>query len=65
MSAFEKTKGFLGEVKIETKKITWPKFEELRESTKVVIVTVFVITVFISIMDLLVGKMLNLILSIG
>ncbi len=65
MSAIEKTKTFLGEVKTETKKITWPKFDELKESTTVVIVTVFIITVFISIVDLIVNKALGFVMHLG
>lgn len=65
MSAIEKTRTFLGEVKAETKKITWPKFDELKESTKVVIVTVFILTVFISIVDLIVNKALGFIMHLG
>ena len=65
MSAIEKTKNFFGEVKSETKKITWPKFDELKESTKVVIVTVLILTIFISVVDLLVNKAVNFIMMLG
>ncbi len=65
MSAIDRTRTFLGEVKTETKKISWPKFEELKESTTVVIVTVFILTVFISLVDLVVGKAVAFILTLG
>jgi len=42
---------FLKEVRVELSKISWPTREELRESTIVVIVSVFVITVFIGAVD--------------
>ena len=65
MSSFDKIKTFLNEVKSETKKITWPKPEELKESTTVVIVAVFVITVFISIVDLILTKVIDFVMAVG
>ena len=65
MSAFEKVSTFLGEVKAETKKINWPSLESLKGSTRVVIVTVFIITVFVSILDLAIGRFVNLIMHAG
>jgi preprotein translocase subunit SecE len=47
----EKFRQFLIETKGELGKITWPTREELRESTIVVIATVFVITMFIGVVD--------------
>lgn len=48
---FEKVKKFLGETRIEMRKVTWPTREELKNSTKIVIVATFVVTVFIGIID--------------
>ena len=42
---------YLKDVRVEVSKVTWPSREELRESTLVVIVMVFVIAVFIGIVD--------------
>ncbi|MBD3237679.1 MAG: preprotein translocase subunit SecE [Candidatus Eisenbacteria bacterium] len=64
MSAFEKIRTFLNEVKVETKKINWPKPQELKESTTVVIVAVFVITVFITLVDLALNNLLNLFITV-
>ncbi len=64
MEAVDKIKSFLGEVKIETRKISWPTMEELRGSTWVVIVAVFLITVVIAIMDLILNKLLGLLINI-
>jgi len=47
----EKFRQFLIETRGELGKITWPTREELRESTIVVIATVFVITIFIGVVD--------------
>ncbi len=65
MNAIDKTRTFLSEVKTETRKVTWPKFDELKESTTVVIVAVFVITVFISVIDLILGRALDFVMHIG
>ena len=64
MAGFEKIRTFLNEVKIETKKINWPKPQELKESTTVVIIAVSVITVFITIIDLALSNLLNLFMSV-
>ena len=65
MAAVEKIRGFLGEVRSETKKVSWPKRSELRESTMVVVVSVFIITVFISIVDLILNKGLDFLLRLN
>jgi preprotein translocase subunit SecE len=65
MSGFDKMRTFLGEVKTESRKVSWPRYEELRESTLVVIVAVFVITVFISIVDLILNKGITFLMRVG
>ena len=65
MSSFERIKTFLSEVKVETKKVTWPKPDELKESTTVVIVSVFLITVFIAIVDVLLNNAITFLIRIG
>jgi preprotein translocase subunit SecE len=47
-----KVKGFLGEVKVEIKKVVFPSKDELIGSTWVVIITVLVISIFLGIVDL-------------
>jgi preprotein translocase subunit SecE len=56
MSFFERFKKFLGEVKVEATKVSWPSRDELKESTMVVIVAVFIISIFIYIVDIVIGK---------
>lgn len=63
MSAVEKLQVFVGEVKTEMKKVSWPAFDSSKESTKVVIVTVFIITVFIAIVDLILNKTIGLVMG--
>ena len=47
----EKIRKFFSEARIEMGKVTWPTREELKESTKVVIVATFIVTVFIGVVD--------------
>jgi preprotein translocase subunit SecE len=42
---------YVKEVRVEMSKVTWPSRAELRQSTLVVIVMVFIIAVFIGIVD--------------
>jgi preprotein translocase subunit SecE len=48
----ERLKQFLLEVKLELKKVTWPRRSEVRGTTVVVIVTVFVVGVFLAVVDI-------------
>jgi preprotein translocase subunit SecE len=48
---FEKIRHFFSETRVEMRKVTWPTRDELKESTKIVIVATFVVTVFIGIID--------------
>lgn len=58
---FNKIKIFLTETKNELKKVTWPTKEELKESTRVVIVASFVLTAFIGIIDQILNRIIKLI----
>ncbi len=48
---WQKIKHFFGETRVEMRKVTWPTRDELKESTKIVIVSTFVVTIFIGIID--------------
>ncbi len=58
----ERAQTFFQEVKVEARKVSWPSREELRESTLVVIVTVTIISIFISVIDRVVGFVITSIL---
>ena len=47
----EKIKTFFSETRVEMRKVTWPTRDELKESTKIVIVATGVVTLFIGIID--------------
>jgi len=52
---FDKIKRFFGETRVEMRKVTWPTREELKESTKIVIIATFVVTLFIGIIDTIIN----------
>lgn len=58
----EKIIAFFTDVARELSKVTWPKREELRDSTVIVLVVCLIIAVFIYIVDTVVGKALSSIL---
>ncbi len=57
---FNKTRNFLKEVKIELKKVAFPTREEVIGSTKVVIITVLIISLFLGLVDLGLSKLVGL-----
>ena len=56
-------KRFLDEAKAELKKVTWPTRKQAIASTAVVIVVVIILSVFLSLVDLGLTKMIKLILG--
>ncbi len=55
-----KVKEFFRDVKIEIKKVVFPSRDELIGSTWVVIITVFIISIFLGIVDLGLTKLVGL-----
>ena len=47
---------FVGEVRTELRKTTWPSWKEVRGTTMVVIVTSFIFSVFLWMVDLVVRQ---------
>jgi preprotein translocase subunit SecE len=58
----EKIIGFFTDVVKEMSKVTWPKKEELRESTMVVLVVCLLIAFFVAGVDMAVSRLLEAIL---
>jgi preprotein translocase subunit SecE len=50
---------FLNEVKTEMKKVSWSTKKELIDSTWIVIVTVFLLAVFIGVIDFIISRAVN------
>lgn len=59
----EQVKNFFREVKIETKKVVYPSKEELIGSTWVVIITVFIVSMFLGVIDLGLSRLVSLLLA--
>ncbi|HMK55183.1 MAG TPA: preprotein translocase subunit SecE [Dissulfurispiraceae bacterium] len=55
----EKVKSFFREVKVEAGKVNYPPKDELIGSTWVVIITVLIVSVFLGIIDMGLGKLVN------
>ena len=51
MSAMDKIREFMKDVRVEAGKVSWPTRDELRDSTVVVIVTVLLVAAFIGVVD--------------
>lgn len=58
---FNKIKNFFKEVKIELKKVVFPSRDEVIGSTKVVVVLVLIIAIFLGGIDLLLTKLVGLV----
>jgi preprotein translocase subunit SecE len=61
--SFSRVKEFVGEVKSEFKKIVWPDRKVTVGSTGVVIVLVFLVSIYLGAVDLFVGKIVSYILK--
>jgi preprotein translocase subunit SecE len=57
----ERIKLFLSETRTELKKVTWPTREELKESTRVVIISTFLVTVFVGVVDQILSRIVRLV----
>jgi preprotein translocase subunit SecE len=54
-----RTKGFLSDVRNEMRKVTFPSFKEVRATTIVVIITVFVFAIYFWAIDLILKQALD------
>jgi len=59
---FGKIKNFLKEVKIELKKVVFPTKEEVVGSTKVVLLLVLIVAIFLGFVDLLLSKLVKIVI---
>lgn len=48
----KRVKSFMSDVKAETKKVTWPSRKEVYSTTIVVLIAIFVFSVFLYIVDI-------------
>jgi preprotein translocase subunit SecE len=61
VNQFKRLKQFLNEVWAELKKTTWPNKKEVYGTTLVVIITVLICGVYLWVVDLILGKGMNMI----
>lgn len=54
-----RTKGFFSDVRNEMRKVTFPSFKEVRATTVVVIITVFVFALYFWVIDLVLNQALD------
>ncbi|MDD4013137.1 MAG: preprotein translocase subunit SecE [Candidatus Omnitrophica bacterium] len=54
---------YVGQVKTEMKKVAWPSRQELISSTVVVLVSTFILALYIGVCDVLLSRFLNFLIS--
>jgi len=59
----QKVKSFFESVKIELGKVTWPTRKETVATTGVVVVIIFLISIYLGACDLVLAKLMRLILG--
>jgi preprotein translocase subunit SecE len=59
----QKVTQFLKEARMELKKVTWPTPKQTMASTAVVIILVFILSIFLGIIDFALAKAVKLILG--
>jgi preprotein translocase subunit SecE len=65
MGVIEKARMYLREVVVETRKVTWPQREDLKESTLVVIASVTALAFILGIVDRILSIAIEHILRIS
>jgi preprotein translocase subunit SecE len=55
----KRTRGFLTEVRVELKKVSWPSRADTISSTGVVLVVVFIISFYLGFIDILLSRMVT------
>jgi preprotein translocase subunit SecE len=60
---FQKVIQFLSEAKTELKKVTWPTPKQTLASTSVVIIIVFIVAIYLGIIDYVLAKLVKYILG--
>ena len=54
---------FIKEARVELKKVNWPTRKELIDSTKVVLITSFLLAAFIGVIDLFLSQLITALLG--
>jgi len=59
----QKITQFIKEAKLELKKVTWPTPKQTMASTAVVIIIVFIVSIYLGLVDFVLAKMVKYILG--
>ncbi len=62
MAVIQKARTFINEVVVETRKVTWPQRDDLKESTMVVIISVTILSLILGVVDKILAIILQQIL---
>ncbi|MDP8235347.1 MAG: preprotein translocase subunit SecE [Candidatus Erginobacter occultus] len=54
---------FISEARIELKKVNWPSRKELIDSTKVVLITSFLLAAFIGVVDFILSQLITAVIG--
>jgi preprotein translocase subunit SecE len=57
----ERIAQYINETRTELKKVTWPSREEIKQSTRVVIIATVLMTVFIGAVDQILSRIIKLV----
>ena len=60
-----RTRSFLGDVRSEAKRVTWPSLTQIRATTIVVILTVFFFGIYFGILDWFFNNVIRRLLRLG
>ena len=59
----QKVTQFLKDAKVELKKVTWPTPKQTMASTAVVIIIVFIVSIYLGIVDFVLAKLVKFVLG--
>ena len=62
-SMWESATQFMREVKTELKKVTWPSRRQTLSSTGVVVALVFIVSVFLGLVDMVLARLVRLVIG--
>ncbi len=54
---------FISEARVELKKVNWPSRKELIDSTKVVLITSFLLAAFIGVVDFILSQLITAVIG--
>jgi preprotein translocase subunit SecE len=63
MEKLDRARKFFSEAKLELKKVVWPTKQQTMVSTRVVVIFVVLISIFLGVVDFVLSRLVKLILS--